>query len=445
MRTTIMLTLAAAAAAALVACDDGLRPVAPRPALAKPGSATIGPFQFTPVPASYACTVPGGDPAQPLLLPPGYTQSIVASEPAFADAIDMNTQNESGPDRGRYLYRPSEGSIGEVSVTDLETGITKRIAFRPDWENMDPIVWTPWGTLLVGEESNVQSRKDPQYPNAIGGLMYELYLSDGDPTTVDRIVARPALGAKAHEGNRFDAQGNHYGISESNPGFIFRFVPDVKGDLSSGQLYALKVLDESSDRTGEAIWIPLDRAAVQIDARAAALAAGATGYNRPEDLEISTSSGNNRGGNQVVYVALTGRSGPADNRVIAIDLRESRGGADHETAFVYDYVKPGVNVPATEFDMPDNLALDHNGNLYIAEDPGGSFPGKTKGDDIWAAAPGGGPHSPSESVQRFASLTDCDAEPTGLYFDVKSSRLFVNVQHRGGDRLDKAMAIDRVR
>jgi secreted PhoX family phosphatase len=44
-------------------------------------------------------------------------------------------------------------------------------------------------------------------------------------------------------------------------------------------------------------------------------------------------------------------------------------------------------------------------------------------------------------VTRFASLTDCEAEPTGIYFDLTSSRLFVNVQHRGGDKLDKTMAI----
>jgi uncharacterized protein len=385
----------------------------------------------------------GGDPVNPLVLPAGYGQNIVASEPAFADAIDMNTQNETGPDRGRYLYRPAEGSISEVSVTDLVTGVTKRLAFRADWESFDPIVWTPWGSLLVGEEATVARKRDPDFPAAIGGLMYEIFLTPGDPTSVDHIVARPALGSKAHEGTRFDKDGNVYGISESNPGFIYRFTPDVKGDLSSGQLYALKITDATGDRTGEAQWIPLDRAAVQIDARQAALDAGATGYNRPEDVEIATSSGNNRGGNQVLYVALTGPVGPVDNRVIAIDLREPAGGGEHLTAFVYDYVKWGVNV-TTEFEMPDNLALDQQGNLYIAEDPGGSWPSKVKGDDIWAATPGSGPHSPAASVTRFASLTDCTAEPTGLYFDLRSDRLFVNVQHRGGDGRDLAVAVDRL-
>ncbi|HMC55084.1 MAG TPA: alkaline phosphatase PhoX [Gemmatimonadaceae bacterium] len=445
-RSVRLHTLLTTSAVLLAACETAHVPTQPELASAVAGTASArngGAFAFTSLLASAACSVSGGDAVNPFVLPAGYGQTIIASEPSFADAIDMNTQNETGPDRGRYLYRPTEGSIGEVSVTDLETGVTRRLAFRPDWESFDMIAWTPWGTLIVGEEANVQSRRDPEYPGAIGGLVYEIFFAPGDLTTAERIVARPALGSKAQEGNRFDRNGNLYSISESNPGFIYKFVPDVKGDLSSGQLYALRIVNDLGDRTGDAEWIPLDRAAVQVDARDAALAAGATGYNRPEDVEIATSSGNNRGGSNVLYVAVTGRTVPVDNRIIAVDLREPDGARDHATAFVYDYVKWGVNA-TTEFEMPDNLALDQQGNLYIAEDPGGSFPSKRTGDDIWAAAPGSGPHAPASSVSRFASLTDCDAEPTGIYFDVTSDRLFVNVQHRGGDRLDKAVAIDRL-
>jgi len=443
-------TAAAIAVLALlgIACNESGRPTSPLPPRANgladrsgdPGHG-VG-FSFTSLATSNVCTVDGGDAVNPFVIPAGFKQTIVASEPAFANDPDMNTENETGPNAGRYLYRPTEGSVGEVSVTDLATGATKRLAFRPDWESMDPIAWTPWGTLLVGEETGKQNRPDPDLPTAIGGLMYEIFLTPGDPTTAQKIVARPALGAKAHEGTRVDRRGFVYGISETNPGFIFRFIPDKHGDLSSGQLYALKITNATGDRTGDAEWIPLDRAAVQVDANAAALAAGATGYNRPEDVEIGTSSGESVDGNDVLYVAVTGRSNPQDNRVIAIDLKEPRGGSAHSTAFVWDYVSWALNA-TTEFEMPDNLALDHHGNLFIAEDPGGSFPGKTKGDDIWMATPGAGKHAPAGSVLRFASLTDCSAEPTGIYVDLRNDRLFVNVQHRGGDGKDLAMAIDR--
>lgn len=68
----------------------------------------------------------------------------------------------------------------------------------------------------------------------------------------------------------------------------------------------MKVTDNTADRTGNAGWIPLDRQAVQIDSHAAATAAGATKFDRPEDVEIATSTGNNRGGMNALYVALTG-------------------------------------------------------------------------------------------------------------------------------------------
>src|SRR6185436_19108101 len=161
-------TLIIGAAALLAACEaPQLTSTATPTSHATAASRNGGAFNFTPLATSATCTVAGGSATNPLVLPAGFGQTIVASEPAFADAIDMNTQNESGPDRGRYLYRPSEGSVSEVSVTDLETGITKRLAFRADWESFDLIAWTPWGTLLVGEEANAQSKPDPDFPKAI--------------------------------------------------------------------------------------------------------------------------------------------------------------------------------------------------------------------------------------------------------------------------------------
>jgi uncharacterized protein len=448
------LSMGVAAGLCFTACSDKV--ISTSPDLQVPSLAAASHdfsengFRFTGLSSSFACTVSGGDPVNPLSLPDGLTQTIIASEPQFADAIDMNVQNETGPDAGRYLYRPSEGSVSEVSVTDLKhlgPNSTKRFAFRADWESLDPTVWTPWGTILIGEEANVATKPDPDFQSAKAGLVYELFPSKADPSVLDKIVPRPAIGSKAHEGMRFDRDGNLYSIAERNPGYIFKFTPDKKGDLSSGQLYVLKITSPIGDRTGEAEWIPLDRDAVRIDAAAAADAVGATGYNRPEDVEMATSTGNFPENPNTLFVAVTAPSGPADNRILAIDLSD-RGGKNEDgnakkgsTAFVYDYVKIGLNT-TSEFEWPDNVALDPHGNLYITEDPGGSFATKHKGDDIWVARPGKGLHSPASSVERLASLTDCDAEPTGLYWEFHGDRLFVNVQHRGGDHLDKAVAIE---
>lgn len=456
LRWPFALVAGAAAAIVLVLISAGSGQAQPTSDASSAGS---GQFQFDPLPASAPCT-PGGDPAQPLLLPEGYTQSVIASEPQFPDLPDMNTQNETGPDAGRYLYRTHETSGNSaVTLTDLETGTTSTFAQRADWERFDGIVWTPWGTILVAEETNAAAIRDPEVPQAEAGLVYELFPDPNDPTKLDLtkgggdgIAPRPALGSKSHEGMRFDPHGSLYSISESNPGYIFKFVPDKRGDLSSGQLYALKVVEPTGDRTGEAIWVPLDRASVQVNANAAAAAVGATGYNRPEDVEITTSTGNNRGGATTLYVSVTDPS--TDSRVLGVDLREPAGGSAHDTAFVYDYVRTGLNAPA-DFAWPDNLALDRAGNLYIAEDPPVNPVGQ--GADIWVAEPPSkvGQNLPAGSVVRFASVTDCNAEPTGIYFkmtgrsngstvDNNSGTLFVNIQHRGGDGQDKAVAVSEL-
>jgi hypothetical protein len=139
-----------------------------------------------------------------------------------------------------------------------------------------------------------------------------------DPVT-GAAVARPAIGSRSHEGLRLDAQGNRYGISELNPpkGFIYRFMPDRRGDLSGGILSVLKVIAPTGDRTGEAVWVPLDPVSVQVDSDAAACAAGGISYRRPEGVETAQSSGNNPGGVNELSVAITG-----EDRVLKIDLRE---------------------------------------------------------------------------------------------------------------------------
>lgn len=391
------------------------------------GAATAGPkhgrWDFEPLATSAACTS-GGNPDAPLVLPEGFEQEEIASEadPDFDDLPDMNTLNETGPDAGTLLYRTHEvANNGSVSVTDLDSGDTTVLAQRADWERFDGIVWTRWGTILAAEEVTTASLRDPEVPQAKAGLAYEIDPETGESTPL------AAFGSRSHEGLTFDPAGNLYGISETNPGYIYRFTPDARGDLTAGQLAVLRLTSDEGDRTGPAEWVPLDREAVVVDSDAEATAIGATGYSRPEDVAVRKN---------VLYVTITG-----EDRVLAIDLRVPKGGGDHDTSFVHQYVKAGVNAPA-DFDAPDNLVIDKAGNLYVAEDPGGSYlGGKRFGDDIWVAARPVKGSSSASRTDRFASLTDCDAEPTGIYFDRSYETLYVNVMHRGGDGIDKAMAV----
>ncbi|MHB8760723.1 MAG: alkaline phosphatase PhoX, partial [Thiobacillus sp.] len=225
---------------------------------ANAGSVVEGPMAFTPLAASaYGMDADPTLATEPWVIPEGYVQSIVSDESALDlylanDWNDMNTANETGKHAGRYLYRTHEvrgansarvdgGSGGAVSVIDLKTGVAREVVGRADWEALDGILWTPWQTILFAEETGAAALPDPAHPAATAGLVYELKLDPHNPAVAERVTVRPLLGALAHEGIEADAEGNVYVIDEDRKGAIYKFVPTTYGDLSAGQLYALRV------------------------------------------------------------------------------------------------------------------------------------------------------------------------------------------------------------
>ena len=424
---------------------------------------------FTPI-AATAYAELTADPAiletQPWIIPAGYTQRIVSDESDLdisgpydcatfrnADWPDMTVSNETGRHAGRYLYRTHEirpflyastctstsaglaayqaDGGGAISVVDRKTGEAKILAQRADWEALDGLLWTPWGTLLFAEEAITAELPDPGEPQATSGLLYELVLDRRDPTRAVLVAARPLLGSLSHEGIETDAQGNVYVIDEDRNGSIYKFVPEHRGDLSAGQLYALRV--QGGLKTGAAEWVALDMDQVQVSARVAAAAVNATRYCRPEDLERI---------GKTMYVALTcedttnaaNLNGPS--AVLAFTLN----GANPQVSY---FVAPGVNVPVenrtagiTGMRAVDNLADGPDGSLWIVED---NVP-----SDIWVASPDRNGDGVADEVRLFASLKDNLAEGTGIYFGKDPKTLYVNVQHSATGN-DKTMAITQRR
>jgi hypothetical protein len=403
-------------------------------------SSTTGPFGFDPIDASASSA--GWNPAAPWKIPAGFTQSVVSNESGLNiydggrdDWNDMNTVNETGKQAGRYLYRTHEvrgvPEGGAVSVVDLETGVASILAQDTSWTALDGIRWTPWKTVVFAEET-------------AGGRFFEIILN-ADMVT-GTVVDRPAVGRLAHEGIDIAPDGaiymvdEHRGLSEGcasgTPcgGGVYKFVPDTRGDLSSGSLYVLRVIDNAdSEGLGQAEWVgPID----PLNARQSGSEFGGTSYQRPEDLEIIGST---------LYVAITeGTRDPFgdqnyDGRVIAINL---------DTMLVSDFVKPGYNVPVeistpgnpgfqTGFDNPDNLAESPDGKLIIIED--------TVPSDIWFAGKDHDNDGMADGVWLFGSLSDPGAEGTGIYFGKDPMTLFVNVQHSAADDGDATWAISPIK
>ena len=373
-------------------------------------AAVDGPMGFEPIPGS-AYGQASSTWSEPFIVPDGFEQTLVADETTLNiyggnvdDLTDMNTVNETGIRAGRYLYRTHElGSNGSVSVVDLETGEAKVIAQNAGWRRLDGIRWTPWGTVLFAEET-------------AGGRLFEMFLDPADLTTAVRIETRREVGIVRHEGIGALANGTVFVVDELNGGSIYKFVPSRRGDLSDGQLYALKLtgltdaeqtwdIDTYRDKVGDFEWVALDMAQVVVDADVASNAVHATEFGRPEDVQLIGNT---------LYVANT-----TEDRVIAIDL-------SHET--VSTFVEPGLNVPVedqdaevTGFHSPDNLAGGLDGRLWMVED--------NEFSDIWVADKDNDQDGAADGVHLFASLKDVGAEGTGIYFGHDPQTLFVNIQH----------------
>jgi secreted PhoX family phosphatase len=127
-------------------------------------------------------------------------------------------------------------------------------------------------------------------------------------------------------------------------------------------------------------------------------------------------------GNEYLYVTTT-----TTHEVYRLDLK-------HQTISVFvsrNTIDLATGLPVgTALANPDNLAVDHDGNIYVVEDRGGGVD-----DDIWFAQDlnkDGDLNDPGEGIGRWASNGTTGSEFTGLYFDpFNKRRAWVNIQHPG--------------
>jgi hypothetical protein len=355
---------------------------------------------------------------------------------------DMNTSNETGVDAGRYLFSVFETGQPGIQRTDLRTMITTTIWQSPavdpgttvpgnTFRSFDASRWTPWGGFLTAEES----WSDPGAETSKHGRLFEVTNPLADPAEIE-FVHRDILPRVSHEGLAFDRKNNLYFIDERNGSHIFKFTSvNPKADngddfFAGGQTFVLRVADGSvPEASGKAQWIPLTdvhgnplpgvvmvtdpNGLTAIDGRATPKldAFLGTAFDRPEDMEIKTL----KNGRQLLYVATT-----TNNKVFVIDLRRNYV----EVAVSRDTIDMATGDPVgMDFESPDNIAIDAEGNIYIVEDQPGGI------EDIWFLKDRNN-DGVAEAIGKWASLSTAGAESTGLYFDPSDPNVaYINVQH----------------
>ena len=234
-----------------------------------------------------------------------------------------------------------------------------------------------------------------------------------------------------------------YFIDELNGGSIYKYVPKApfrqvlrgRADyFAAGQTFVLRVGDGATpNATGAYTWVPITdvngnglpgalvitdvNGVRSVDARNTTDLAAfkGTDYQRPEDLQIQRD-----GAREYLYVATT-----TTNEVYRLDLKKQTISVFANRATIDLATGAAVGSGLTS---PDNLAVDHAGNIYIVEDRNGG-----QDDDIWIARDlnqDGDLLDAGEGLGRWASNGTLGSEFTGLYFDpFHKRRAWVNIQH----------------
>jgi Alkaline phosphatase PhoX len=335
---------------------------------------------------------------------------------------------------------PAQPSLQKIN---LESGVATTIVSGTD--SGDPVRITPWGTILFGEEAGDT------------GAMYELI----DPLSVEGatinrttgVASTPkirrvnALGFNSFEGlailpNGVTYYGNELSANAGAPGgAYYKFVPSApwgggapitsldQSPYSSGSIFALRVGTSGNNGQGfsygRGTWQPIAGNGAAL--RPPAVAVKATGYYRPEDIDIDTSAlaasivrfcGNNTGRDSSRYFGET--ICITDGTVAA----SASGGTIPEVTLLVQ--------GSQEINMPDNIAYQASrGNWIIHED--GSTTGAqggTRNNDLWDCLDDGSDDdSLSDGCTRIGSLNDLDAEWTGGFFDSTGKHFYVSVQH----------------
>lgn len=372
---------------------------------------------------------------QSFVLPATHTfQRIIRSGDALTDASTLGGNLDftgyvpiSSSSRAGYLSISSETFPAKVAIMNVNYNYVTHLWDKSNSVNVPLSIGagsdlgnvaafcsgtvTPNGTIMVAEEttvggnanSTVDGYEDLGWVIEINPATKQVmdYNNDG---VKDKLWA---VGRQTHENViiRSDNTIMYWGADHSTNGFMYKFVPTVPGDFTSGTLSVLI----TTPGLGTGTWVTIANNTVteRNNTVSASTSAGAYNFNGIEDAEI--------GPDGLIYFAAK-----AAGRVYR--FRDLGPTVDMLSVFVesasYDVDGPGPFAAEPWGVGNDNLAFDGEGNLWVLQD--GSR------NHIWVV---GSSHTAATPNVKLFATTPAGSEPTGITFTPDYKFMFISFQH----------------
>jgi secreted PhoX family phosphatase len=277
---------------------------------------------------------------------------------------------------------------------------------------------TPWGTIVTAEEQTTASDVNSDGYKDYGWLV-EINPATAQVSSLNTNGSQGKLwqmGIMNHENVVVNNAGTtaYYG-EDGGTHMVYKYVMDTPNNLSSGNLYVLKLdqgLSNGDPVATTATWVqvPNKIKADQNNTASLAQSLGGTSFNGVEDVEISPLDGK-------IYFTAKGLNKVyrlQDNGTTASQVETFVGGL----STTYSFTTPQGTKTEAWGDGNDNLTFDELGNLWVLQDGGKNY--------IWVVAPDHTQANPK--VRLFASMP-AGSEPTGLTFTPDHKFGFFSIQH----------------
>jgi hypothetical protein len=262
---------------------------------------------------------------------------------------------------------------------------------------------TSWNRVITCEEVISTADTNSDGYNDLGWMV------EVDPVSKTVIRKLWALGCGQKE--NIVIHGNNrtaYFGNDANPGYLYKYVASVAGDLSAGILYVY-----TGPKNGNGNWVQIANTtqADRNNTMTLCNQAGATVFSGVEDVEI--------GPDGKVYLAVKNEncvyrftdSDPVTGTTVS-GFETYVGNAS------YNITHAGGTTVTAWGTGNDNLAFDGQGNLWVLQDGGLNY--------IWVVMAG---HTQASPNVRLFGIAPAGSEPTGITFTPDYKYLFMSFQH----------------